>query len=496
MRAAADAPRRAALQWGALVLAVTVAAALLWWHRPISDAIWPDTRIQQLRINAARALAAGELSRADGTGARELYESALALDPDRDGARDGLVRVGEAALARAGVQIDAGQLEDARGSLQLARDLGMPLQSTEAVAARLESLETGETGVARLLEHARDARKAGRLDGADDAALALYQQVLAVQANNVEALEGREDTLSELLQQARKALEDGQLTVAAALVDGARQVDPGHIDLPRTEGLLAVRIDGRLLAADADLRRGRLQRALEGYAQVAAIQQGNPDAARGRLQVANAHASQSRRHAADFRIREAQIELVAAEAIAPDAPTVIDARNHLAQARLLQSRLQSTLPPGQRQKRLRELLDAAGAAEARGDLLLPPGDSAYDKLRSARAIAPQDPAVIAMMERLRPAAKECFDTALRRNRLTTAGGCLDAYAVLEGDDGVVRTDRRQLAQRWIAVGDERLGAGDLPLARRALDSARSLDPSVEGLDAFARRVGRARLPVQ
>ena len=184
MRAAADVRRRAARRWSALALAVTVAAGLLWWHRPISDALWPDTRIQQLRINAARALAAGELSRADGTGARELYESALALDPDRDGARDGLVRVGEAALARAGMQIDGGRLVDARGSLQLARDLGMPQQSTEAVAAWLESLETGGTGVARLLEHARDARKAGRLDGADDAALALYQQVLAVQANN------------------------------------------------------------------------------------------------------------------------------------------------------------------------------------------------------------------------------------------------------------------------------------------------------------------------
>src|SRR5690606_11827863 len=124
MRAAAD-RRPAARRWAALAGCVVLAAALLWWHRPISDAIWPDTRIQQLRIDAARALQAGELSRADGTGARELYQAALALDPDRDGARDGLVRVGEAALARASDQIDAGRLEDARRSLQLARELAM-----------------------------------------------------------------------------------------------------------------------------------------------------------------------------------------------------------------------------------------------------------------------------------------------------------------------------------------------------------------------------------
>ena len=494
MRAAADARRFAARNWRALAIAATVAAALLWWHRPISDAIWPDTRVEQLRIDAARALQAGVLSRADGTGARELYEAALALDADRGGARDGLVQVGEAALTRADEEIDAGRLEDARVSLQLARELAMPKASTDKIAARLEALATGATGVRRLLAEARQARSEGRLDGDDHAALALYQQVLSLQPNQVEALEGREDTLSDLLQKARQAMEDGELSSAASLVERAREVDPGHIDLPRTVALLAGRIDGRLRTADADLRQGRLQRALDGYEQVAAIQPDNNAAARGRLRVANAHAGLSRRHAADFRIREAQTELSAAQAIAADAPAVVDAREHLMQARLLHSRLHISLPPAQRQKRVRELLDAAGAAEARGDLLLPPGDSAYDKFRTARAIAPDDPAVIAMMGRLRPTAKECFDTALRRNRLATAGGCLDAYAVLEGDNGIVHAARRQLALRWIAVGDERLGAGDVELARRALETARSLDPSADGLEAFAQRVARARLP--
>ncbi len=496
MRVAAEGRSAVARKWAALVFAAVVAAALLWWHRPISNAIWPDTRIQQLRINAARALQAGELSRPDGSGARELYESALALDPDRAGARDGLMRVGEAALARASAQIDGGRLADARESLQLARELDMPQASTDAVADRLDALEVNARGADFLLDQAREARANGRLDGGDDAALPLYQLVLSLQPNNVEALEGREDTLSDLLQRARRAMTNGDLMVAGSLVDRTREVDPGHIDLPRTVGLLAGEMDQRMQTADVDLRRGRLQRALDGYAQVAAIQPDNADAERGRLRVAEAHAARSRRHAADFRIRDAQLELAAAQAIAPDAPAVVAAREHLAQARLAQARLQSTLPPAQRQKRLRELLDAAGAAEARGDLLLPPGDSAYDKFRTARAIAPDDPAVLAMMGRLRPAARECFDTALRGNRLATAGGCLDAYAVLEGDDGVVRAARRQLALRWIAVGDERLGAGDIALARRALENARSLDPAAEGLEAFSRRVARARLPAR
>ncbi len=496
MRAAVEPPRRLARRWWMLGVCVLVGVALLWWHRPISEAIWPDTRTQQLRNDAAKALQAGELSRADGTGARELYEAALALDPDRDGARDGLLQVGDAALVRAGKQIEAGQFADARASLQLAQDLAMPRSSTQGIADRLDELEGGATGVERLLEQARAARALGRLDGGSDTALPLYQQVLSLQPNQLEALEGREDALSDLLQKAQQQMADGDLIAAAKLVERAREVDPGHIDLPRTVSLLAGRVDQRLLKADLDLRHGRLERALDGYRQVSAIQPDSIAAASGRLQVANAHATLSRRHAADFQIREAQLELGAAQAIAPDAPAVVQAREHLAQARLLRARLQSDLPPAQRQKRLRELLDAAGTAEARGDLLLPPGDSAYDKFRTARAIAPDDPAVIAMMGRLRPAARECFETALRRNRLATAGGCLDAYAVLEGESSYVHAARTQLALRWIAVGDERLGAGDLDVAKRALETARSLDPAVDGLDAFSRRLRRATLPAE
>ncbi|MGV8941874.1 MAG: hypothetical protein ACOH1P_10125 [Lysobacter sp.] len=480
-------------RWLAMALVGAVVVGLLLLRQPISEWLWPDTRIQQLRTDAARALQAGELSRADGLGARELYEAALALDPDRDGARDGLVRVGDAALAQAQTAIEQDRLDDARNSLQLARELAMPRARVDALAARLREREHGATGVDRLLSAAAAARSAGRLEGGPDTALALFERALALQPNNVSALEGREDTLADLLQQSRRAMDDGGLTRAATLVERVQAADPGHVDLPQTLAILGTRIEQRLRKADSDLRRGRLAQALDGYRQIGEIDPENMEAARGRVRVANAHATRSRRHSADLRIRQAQSELLEAQAIAPDAPAVVAARQHLAEARLLQARLHSDLPPARRKQRVQELLQAAGAAEARGDLLLPPGDSAYDKLRTARAIAPSDPAVIAMAARLRPAAHACFERALRGNRLTTAGGCLDAYALLEGEDGIVRSARRQLALRWIAVGDERLGAGELQSARHALDTARSLDPAADGLQAFSRRVSAASL---
>jgi hypothetical protein len=138
-----------------------------------------------------------------------------------------------------------------------------------------------------------------------------------------------------------------------------------------------------------------------------------------------------------------------------------------------------------------QLLAEAAQAQARGDLLTPPGDSAFDKLRAAQAIAPQDPRVRAASARLRPAAGECFNEALRGNRLVRAGACLDARRALEGESAGLRAGRSELAQRWIALGDQRLGAGEIRGAQAALDAARALDPGAEGLAAFAERLRTA-----
>ena len=51
--------------------------------------------------------------------------------------------------------------------------------------------------------------------------------------------------------------------------------------------------------------------------------------------------------------------------------------------------------------------------------------------------------------------------------------------------------RRQLAERWLAVGDERLGAGEIDNARGALAAARRADPDAPDLAEFELRVRAA-----
>lgn len=478
-----------------LAALLLVLVLLLVLRQPLANWLWPQTRAERLHEQAARALAQGRLSAADGTGARELYSAALALDPDRTDARAGLDRVGQAALVQARAAIARRQFPRAHEALRLAEDLSVPRAQVDALREQLRRNEAASVGIDELLKTAAGARGNGKLEGRDGA-LPLYQRVLELEPDNTQALEGREDTLSDLLQQARSRLDAGDLAGASVVVRRVQQADAGHVELPDTLAALARAAESRRKEAGRELRRGQLAKALENYGAALLVNPEDSEALNGVQAVAHAHARRSERHAADYRFNEAEAELRLARSIAGTSaaqnPAIALAQEHLARARQSQ-RQSATAPSASQRARVAELLADASRAQARGDLLTPPGDSAFDKLRAARAIAPHDPRVHAASDRLIPAAAECFSNALRANRLVRAGGCLDARRALEGDTATVRESRRELARRWLALGDQRLGAGELQGARAALDAARALDPATEGLDAFAERLRTALL---
>lgn len=480
-----------------LAALLLVVALLLVLRQPLANWLWPQTRAERLHEQAARALAQGRLTAADGTGARELYSAALALDPDRTDARAGLDRVGQAALAQAREAISRRRFPRAHEALQLAEALSVPRAQVDVLREQLRRNEAASVGIDELLKTAAAARGNGKLEGRDGA-LPLYQRVLELEPDNTQALEGREDTLSDLLQQARSRLDAGDLAGASVVVRRVQQADAGHVELPDALAALARAAESRRRQADRELRRGQLAKALENYGAALLVNPEDPEALNGVQAVANAHARRSERHAADYRFNEAEAELRMARTIAGTSaaqnPAITLAQEHLARARRAQRQSSTaTMPSASQRARVTQLLADASRAQARGDLLTPPGDSAFDKLRAARAIAPNDPRVHAASARLIPAAAECFSDALRENRLVRAGGCLDARRALEGDTATVRESRRELARRWLALGDQRLGAGELQGARTALDAARTLDPATEGLDAFAERLRIALL---
>jgi len=96
--------------------------------------------------------------------------------------------------------------------------------------------------------------------------------------------------------------------------------------------------------------------------------------------------------------------------------------------------------------------------------------------------------------RLLPASRRCFEDRLRENRVQGAGACLDAWQALAPSDMALLSARRRLAQRWLAIGSERLGAGDLGFARQALEQARYWQPDLSELGGFERRLRDAGGP--
>ena len=87
-----------ARRWWIAGAAVGVAVLLMLTlaRGPLGDRLWPQARVHELAAQGAQAMARGHLTNPDGSGARELYEAALAMDPDRIEPRAGLARVADA----------------------------------------------------------------------------------------------------------------------------------------------------------------------------------------------------------------------------------------------------------------------------------------------------------------------------------------------------------------------------------------------------------------
>lgn len=494
---------------GALLVGAVV--SLYIWREPIASRLLPEPRQNQLMEQAQAALAAGRLSSPDGRGARELYTAVLALNPDRGDARDGLARVGAAALQRAREALARNDADGARDALALARSMALPAADLRPLEAELRKRDSGGVELDKLLAAARSAQRAGRIDGARDSALVWYDAVLAADPGNALALAGRADALDLLLEQARSKLEAGDEAAARGIVDKVATLEPGHPGLPVLRARLAEAQQGREYALDAALQQaeaalaaGQLDAAQAGFE--TARQAGADDAhvARGLRRIGDAHARRAERAANEFDFAAADLELEAAGDLTPDSP-----RLHAAEQSVLRSRARYSgfsgddgeriagprdrqIPRSQRD-RVERLLQDARRAEANGDLVEPPGDSAYDKLRAALALAPDDPRVQAAQTRLAPAAVQCFDRELAANRLGRAHGCLDALVVLDPDNLRLPGWRARLAERWLGVADERMGAGELDAARRAIDAARELDPGHPGLPAASARLEQADL---
>ena len=291
----------------------------------------------------------------------------------------------------------------------------------------------------------------------------------------------------------------GDVDGARGLVDRVASVDPGHLDLPGARARVAEanqrlqqELGRQIHRADAALRAGKVDDAVAVWRQVLAQRSpGQPRAHAGLRAAGEELVREANLHAANFEFPEAQATLERARALAPELASLRATTQHLEQARMQRAGMVNR--DGHDKQRLDDLLAEADHAIVRDQLVDPPGDSAFDKLHAALAIAPGDRRVIAANRRFVATVAACVDHAMTDNRLARASGCLDALAATQPTYASLPSLRATLARHWIAYADERIGAGEIDTAGRAVDSARRLAPDDPAVAAMAIRVQQAHV---
>lgn len=486
-----------------VLIAIGVGTSL-WIGQDRLRGLVPNTELDGILGRAETALQQGHLDGNDGSSARELFEAARALQPDNDRARDGLRNVGQAEIARADAALQAGKLDDADQALTAARELLGGGSDVDRLSQSLAAARNGKVPTDHLVEQAQQAFDAGKLQG-DDGAGELYRRVLAADPNNAVAKHGLEQVGDALAGQAHKALDAGDRATASALVDRLAVLLPNYGELPSLRAAL-VQVNQQNNSALTDaikqgqdaLRDGRIvgagdDTALAHFKAALAIDPDNGDAKAGMGQVAQALIVQANAALDNADNTHARQLLDQAAAIAPHSADLAAARARLGGTRKSNAsqvandiagdaaadnddNLQHPPLTPQQSAELARTVQRADAAARQGNLMLPPGESAYDLYRQALALDGNNDAARRGLESLPTLAISQFNQALASGNLGAAGSRLADVADLSPGNANQGELRLRLAGAWMDQAEQQLQNGDRANAAQSLDSARKLAP--------------------
>ncbi|MEO7199157.1 MAG: protein kinase, partial [Dokdonella sp.] len=491
--------RRVGYGWAVMGVLVAGLAFGLWTYQEHLRALLPRTELNVLLTRAQAALAQGHLTGSQGDSARELFQTARALEPDNNIARAGLNSVGEGLLVQARAALARGDLDAARQSLSAARDLLGGGEEVQALERDVEQSEGRLTEVESVLDAARMALDKGQILGGKGA-LAEYQRVLRTDQDNALARAGVDKSLQALARQARQAMAVDDLALADTRIEDIARVQPEHASLPELRAGLSQQrelqqaaLERDLESAEAQLRRGQFSDGASSaqalFAAALARDPGNTRALAGLQRVAQGLVVQANAAIEDSNVGSAERLLDQATQLAPDLADLYAARISL---RELRERLdiaasRPTLDAAATQ-RLRTLVDEAQQAAAAGKITLPPGDSAYDKYRAALALDRDDPAALEGLRRLAGQAMQAFDLAVSANEPFRALASLDAVRQIAPAEPGVDGMASRLASLFMTQADRRISEGRRQDAERALNAARELTPQDPRVDALQQRL--------
>lgn len=482
-----------------LLLAIGLATAV-WMNQGSLRGMLPRTDFNNVLGQAQQALQAGHLDGQDGTSARELFQAALALEPDNDRARAGLRQVGQAELSQADAALQAGQLAQASQQAATARELLGGGSDIDRLDHSIASARAAQVKTVDLVDRAQQALAAGQLDGPQGAG-ALYKQMLQADPGNAVASHGLDQVGDALAVQARKAFDANDSAQANASIGQLAALQPNNGALPALRALQAQvqqqnssALDAALKQGQDALRAGRIggpgdDTALAYFKAALALDPDNARARGGLGDVAEALTVQANAAIDAGDPAQAGKLLDQAAALAPKSADLAAARARLAStsqgqgATAAASDDDGTTPPApppptpQQSAAVAQLVQRAQVATRNGNIMMPPGDCAYDLYRSALAIDGNNAAALQGLQGLPGQVEQQFNQDLASGQLKQAGDMLANLADLAPGDAAQGALGNRLASAWLDQAEQQLANGDRMGAAQALDQARKLAPN-------------------
>jgi tetratricopeptide (TPR) repeat protein len=490
-----------------LLLLVAGIIVALWLNQDRLRSMVPRTDLNNMLGQAQQALQSGHLDGQDGTSARELFQAAVALEPDNDRARDGLRKVGQAELSQADAALQAGRFDQAAQQAAVARELLGGGSDVDRLDQQISTARAAQVQTADLVDQAQQALAAGKLDG-EQGAGGLYRRVLQADPGNAVATHGLDQVGDALAAQAHKALDANDIAAANASIDQLAALQPNNGALPGLRAAQGERqkqqsgaLDDALKQGMDALRAGHIagngdDTALAHFKAALALDPDNAQARAGLGMVAQALTVQADAAIDAGDTAQATSLLDQAAVLAPKSADLAAARGRLAGTAHRASSSPSEPSPSeappaddadatapqavlspQQSAAVAQLVNRAQTAAAHGAIMLPPGDSAYDLYRSALAIDGNNDAALQGLHGLPAQVMQQFNQSLGDGNLAQAGEMLENLSELSPGDASQAGLSSRLASAWLDQAEKQLTDNDRFGAMNSLDHARKLAPA-------------------